>query len=247
MLWPVDRLAPTRRPDRRAQGSQRWHELLFVHWEVPEVLLRPHVHPRLSLDTFEGRCFLGLVAFTMQAVRPYHWLPPVPTAREFGEINLRTYVHLDGQEPGVWFSSLDAASSLAVLAARLIWRLPYFRSQVLSDSRSDQVTVTSRRLWPSPPAEPWSTTYEIGAPLAPAAPESLEFFLTERYQFYAPGRGGGLRRARVHHAPYPLYEARTTDVSDALVQAVGLPAGQRTADYWSPGVDVELFASEVCG
>lgn len=218
-----------------------------MHWEVPEALLRPHVHPRLTLDTIDGRCFLGLVAFTMQAVRPYRWLPPVPTAREFGEINLRTYVHLGGQEPGVWFLSLDAASSLAVLAARLLWRLPYFRSEVYAGTEGDQVTVTSRRRWPAPAAEPWRAAYQIGEPLPPTTPDSLEFFLTERYQFYARGPGGGLRRARVHHAPYPLHAATTTGVSDALVRAAGLSGGARTADYWSPGVDVEVFALESCG
>lgn len=242
----MDRLAPTRRPERRAQGSQRWHELLFVHWEVPEAVLRPHVHARLALDHFEGRCFLGLVAFTMQAVRPYRWLPSFPTAREFGEINLRTYVHLDGQEPGVWFLSLDAASSLAVLAARALWRLPYFRSDLRVEARADQHRFSSRRLWPRPAAEPWSVSFDVGAPLEPAEPDSLEFFLTERYQFYAPASGGALLRARVHHAPYVLHHASAPDVPEALVQAAGLSIGPRTRDYWSPGVDVEVFALERC-
>src|SRR6266571_7182003 len=105
----MDRVAPTRKPAGRPQGSQRWHRLLFSHWELPAETLRPLVPTRLSLDGFEGHYYVGAVSFTMQNVRPFRWAPPFPTATEFGEINLRTYVHLDGQEPGVYFFSLDAS------------------------------------------------------------------------------------------------------------------------------------------
>src|SRR3954466_998177 len=124
----MDRISPRRRPPRRPLGLQRWHHLLLSHWEVPEPALRPLVPRRLSLDAFEGRLFVGVIAFTMQRVRPLRWAPPVPTAREFHEINVRTYVHLDGEEPGIYFFSLDAGSSLAVAAARWGLRMPYFRS-----------------------------------------------------------------------------------------------------------------------
>ena len=72
------------------------------------------MHPRLTIDTFDGKAFVGVVAFTMQKVRPWSWLPGAPTATEFFEINVRTYVHLGGEEPGIVFFSLDATSSLAV-------------------------------------------------------------------------------------------------------------------------------------
>lgn len=240
----IDRIGPTQRPARRRQGFQRWHRLLFVHWEVPLEVLRPRVDPRLSLDDFEGRYFVGLVPFTMQRVRPWDWAPSVPTATNFGEINLRTYVHLDGREPGVWFFSLDAMSSLAVLAARTLWHLPYFRSDIACEDDGERVRWRSRRHWPRPQAADFEASYRIGPAISPPAPGSLEFFLAERYQFYTT-RGAALLRARVHHPPYPLHRAEEVLVTPTLLDAAGLPTtGARTVDLFSPGVDVDIFSIE---
>jgi uncharacterized protein YqjF (DUF2071 family) len=240
----LERLAANRRPARSRQGSQRWDSLLFAHWEVPAEVVRPQVDPRLTLDTFDGRCFVGVVAFTMQRVRPWQWLPTFPTTRTFGEINVRTYVHLDGREPGVWFCSLDAGSTLAVLAARALWHLPYFRSKIASDDHDEQRCWRSVRRWPRPAAEPFSARCRVGEALPASKPGTLEFFLAERYQFYTT-RGGRLLRGRVHHEPYPLHTAQDVEVTPSLLQAAGFPAtGARTVDLFSPGVDVDIFAIE---
>lgn len=66
----IDRLAPTRRPAGPPVMYQEWHHLLFLHWEVPATLLQSLLPPRLTLDTFEGRAWIGLVPFTMKRVRP---------------------------------------------------------------------------------------------------------------------------------------------------------------------------------
>lgn len=243
----MDRLAPLRRPAQRPQGSQRWHRLLFLHWEVPESALRPLVPARLGLDSYQGRFFVGLVAFTMQHVRPYAWAPPFPTARTFYEINVRTYVHVDGEEPGVYFFSLEASSTLAVGAARALWSLPYFRTRFRHADDGRQVRWRAERRWPGPRAAPFEAEYEVGDPLPASAPDSLPFFLCERYQLYA-ARGGKLLRGRVHHSPYPLQEARVERVEPTLVTAAGLPTdGARTEDYFSPGVDVQIYPLETVG
>jgi uncharacterized protein len=240
----VDRLAPTRPPNRAFQGFQRWHRLLFVHWEVPVSVLRPLVDPRLTIDTFDGRAFVGLVAFTMLRVRPFRWFPSFPTATNFGEINLRTYVHLDGREPGVCFFSLDAQSSLVTLAARALWHLPYFRSDFVHHDDGQQVRWRSKRRWPRPAAQPFEASFSIGEPVRQPVEGSLEFFLAERYQFYTPS-GRSLLRARVAHAPYALHHAHDVQVGTSLLDAAGLPStGPRTPDYFSPGVDVQVYSME---
>lgn len=234
-------MQPCRRPAGAAQGFQRWHRLLFVHWEVPEAVLRPLVPARLSLDTFEGRCFVGVVAFTMQKVRPYLWAPPVPSAREFGEINVRTYVHLDGSEPGVFFFSLDAESALAVWAARTLWGLPYFRARIEIEYEGPEVSYRCQR---RVGGLRWSASARTGAQLSAAGQDSLSFFLCERYQFYNERRGQ-LWRARVHHTPYVLHAVEPAAAEPTLLNAAGLPASSaRTPDYFSPGVDVDVFALE---
>ena len=92
--------------------AQTWENLLFVHWEVPLELLRPLIPERLTIDTFEGQAWIGLVPFRMNYV---HWrgIPPIPGTSTFPELNVRTYVTIDDKS-GVWFFSLEAGNKLAV-------------------------------------------------------------------------------------------------------------------------------------
>jgi uncharacterized protein YqjF (DUF2071 family) len=247
----LDRVAPTLRascPPERS-GVQRWRTLLFVHWEVDAAVLRPLVPAGLTLDTFEGRAFVGLVPFTMEGIR-LAWAPPVPGTRRFHETNIRTYVHAGGKDPGVWFFSLDAASSLAVRVARAFFHLPYFRARMELDVQSARISYRSARLWPAPVPATLALDATIGEALPHAAPGTLEHFLAERYVLYAEGRGR-LHRGRVHHSPYPLRAARVDRMEQTLLDAAGLPglgAGDSASRargpcsvLYSPGVDVDIF------
>ena len=125
----IDRISPTREPDRRPVMRQSWRKLLFLHWPIPSDQLRPLVPPQLDLDLFEGTAYVGLVPFTMTGVRPVG-LPPIRGISNFHETNVRTYVHRDGRDPGVWFFSLDAANRLAVYLARTFFHLPYYHARM---------------------------------------------------------------------------------------------------------------------
>jgi uncharacterized protein YqjF (DUF2071 family) len=245
----------------RTTGFQRWRTLLFLHWQVDEAALRALLPPRLTLDTFQGRAYVGVVPFLMRDVRP-RWAPAVPGISNFAELNVRTYVHHEGQDPGVWFFSLDAARLLAVLVGRWQWNLPYVSATMRCDIDGDsgtsgggtsgdtgaadgaEVRYRSRRRWPSPPAAELAARYRIGPAIGPARPGTLEYFLVERYLLYAETRQGQLYSARVHHRPYPLHRAELTDLRETVVAAAGLPrpAGEPHVLY-SPGVDVEMSAA----
>src|SRR5688500_15722341 len=108
--------------------TQTWSKLLFAHWPVPPEQIRPLLPPSVTLDTFDGQAWVGVVPFDIPNIRP-RFLPPIPTMAHFLELNVRTYVTRDGK-PGVWFFSLDAASRLAVEGARLAFHLPYFNAQM---------------------------------------------------------------------------------------------------------------------
>jgi hypothetical protein len=240
MEHAIDRISPTMRPPGPALGLQKWRHLLFVHWEIDAALLRPLLPARLEIDTYEGRAYVGLIPFTMPAVRPLRLLPRPPIVGRFHETNLRTYVHLDGQ-PGIWFFSLDAASRLAVWAARTFFHLPYVHARMALSVQGSAVSYRSRRGRKGPHL---SVRYEIGEPLPPSAPGTLQFFLAERYYLYTTRRDGTLLRGQVHHAPYPLRRAVVHELSESLTAAAGLriPAGAaRPPDLYSPGVDVEIF------
>jgi uncharacterized protein YqjF (DUF2071 family) len=242
----MDRLAPTARPADRPAGFQRWRTLLFLHWEVPPEAVRALIPPELSVDTYEGRAYVGVVPFTMRDVSPW-WSPSVPGISNFHELNVRTYVHKDGENPGVWFFSLDAASSIAVIAARTGWHLPYHRASMELTIDGDDVHYTSRRLWPGPKPAEFEARYHIGESLGEAVPDTFEHFLAERYILYAKS-GDRLELGRVHHRPYPLHLAEVREVKESMVAAAGLPApsGAPIAHY-SPGVDVDVFALDPVG
>ena len=57
-----------------------------------------------------------------------------PTAHAFPELNLRTYVKGPDGRGGVYFFSLDAASLLAVVGARVAFGLPYFLGANVRDT-----------------------------------------------------------------------------------------------------------------
>jgi uncharacterized protein YqjF (DUF2071 family) len=241
----IDRVLPTRRPAVSAVGSQRWRTLLFVHWEVDPAVLRPLVPPRLAIDTWEGKAYVGLVPFTMEGVRPWPWVPEVDWLTRFHEVNVRTYVHLHGEAPGVWFFSLDAVQTLAVATARIFFHLPYFRAAIDIEHDGVKVEYRHRRLAPTPGPASLRVSYDIGDAAPPSVVGSLQHFLVERYLFYTFRDDGVLVRGRVHHAPYAVKSACLETIDDSLVAAAGVPVlGPPISVLYSPGVDVDVFALE---
>ncbi len=122
---------------------QKWHDLLFMHWRIPPQTLRPLIPRSLELDSFEGSAWLGIVPFRMTGVR-LRGTPNIPGLSAFPELNVRTYVSAGGK-PGVWFFSLDAASAIAVAAARAWFHLPYFRARMSLAAHADEIRYRSHR------------------------------------------------------------------------------------------------------
>ncbi|TWU28938.1 DUF2071 domain-containing protein [Novipirellula artificiosorum] len=76
-----------------------WSELLFAHWPVEPKLLSSLLPTGLTLDTRDGKAWIGVVPFLMSNVAP-RCCPTVPKLSRFLELNVRTYVTYDGK-PGV--------------------------------------------------------------------------------------------------------------------------------------------------
>ncbi|MEL6345313.1 MAG: DUF2071 domain-containing protein [Myxococcota bacterium] len=232
----IDRLTPCNRPDRAAAGHQKWRTLLFLHWPIPADALRPLIPSGLSIDTHDGVAYIGVVPFAREGVQPW-WMP---FGMDFLECNVRTYVHING-EPGVWFFSLEAASWLAVQAARIGWSLPYHFAEMGAHTDGSQRHYhTTRR---GQPDARLSARYTVGAPLGALPPASLEFFLMERYLLFSQ-RNGALYRGQVYHTPYPAHAATLHELDEGLIAAAGLPApvGPPPLVHYAPGVDVDVFS-----
>ncbi|AHJ96310.1 hypothetical protein Hsw_0715 [Hymenobacter swuensis DY53] len=212
---------------------QRWSNLLFAHWPVSPEVLRPYLPPRLELDLFDGQAWLGVVPFTMSHIRPLG-LPAVPGLSALHELNVRTYARLDGV-PGVWFLSLDATQPLGVWAARTLFHLPYLHARMqLTHTPDGTLHATATRTHRSEPAATFAASWQPGAALPLAQPNTLAHFLTERYHLYTAGHtvragqhGNSLWRGQLWHAPWALREATLTRWESTLVESHGLstPAG----------------------
>ena len=246
---PIDRIAPTLEPDQPVLMHQNWHHLLFLHWEIPPQELQALVPPELTVDTFDGIAYVGLIPFTLSGVRPVG-VPPLPWVSSFHEINVRTYVHRDGRDPGVWFFSLDASSAIAVAAARAAYKLPYFHAQMDCQQSHDvlpEIDFTSHRDDPlgAKPANAHIRYKGMEGIVTPAVPGSLEHFLVERYILYAADDQHQLYRARVHHQPYPVQRADLLDLEETLVWAAGVRRSEaHPLRHYAREVNVKIYPIE---
>ena len=210
--WPL--------PDRRHALEMSWHDLLFLHWPVAAEPVRRRLPEGLELDLFDGRAWLGVVPFRMSGLR-LRGCPAFPGARNFPEFNLRTYVRA-GERRGVWFFSLDAASRLAVSAARTWFHLPYFRARMRSREEDGTIVYASERVHPNAPLARLEARYRPTAAPTPSAPGTLEHWLTERYCLYARSPRGALYRGEIHHPPWPLQAAEATLDPTSMLRASAL-------------------------
>jgi uncharacterized protein YqjF (DUF2071 family) len=200
---------------------QRWHDLLFAHWRCPVSDLRPLIPQALEIDAFDGDAWIGVVPFYMRGVR-MRLTPPLPTVHAFQELNVRTYVSLDGK-PGVWFFSLDCESSLAVIGARIGAHLPYFRAAMQMRESGGTIEYRSRRWSIAGPPALFAATYRgLGDPFT-AAPGTRDHFLTERYCLYASD-GKRIWRGDISHPRWSLQCGEARMESNSMLAAAGVRA-----------------------
>lgn len=196
---------------------QSWRDLLFAHWPLPAERLRDRVPTELTLDEFDGTAWIGLTPFRVAGLR-VRCLPPLPDASEFPELNLRTYVRVDGK-PGIFFFSLDAGSRLAVWGARTAYRLPYRRARMTIEAKDEWIDFRSRR--EEGEAE-LSARYRPTGSASRPAPGTLEHFLFERYALYVVLRSGRILRGDIHHRPWWIQPAEMEITSNTVASAQGI-------------------------
>ncbi|MFN7162366.1 MAG: YqjF family protein [Fimbriimonadales bacterium] len=215
--------------------SMRWKHLLFVHWRVPPLALRPLIPEPLQIDTYDGAAWVGFVPFVMETARPI-WLPPVPKVFDFPEANIRTYVRY-GAQRGVWFFSLDAAHRLGVWAARRFWKLPYYyarmRWRFLAPDAIHYETIRADRSRAFARVQ-----YRFTGEPRETEPGSLEHFLVERYTLFT-AQQGELYYGEVAHLPYAIQPATVLELEQTLTDAAGIALPpQSPIAFYAPGFGV---------
>lgn len=222
--------------------TMRWDNLLFLHWPVDPAVMRPLIPEHLELDLFDGKAWIALVPFRMEATR-FRGFPELPGLSSFSECNVRTYVTPRGSDDptkaGVWFFSLDAERLIPVLGGNWLWSLNYIHSRFnVQQAESEGERLTDYRLARrSRPNERTHIVWTRGDELPTAQPGCIEHFLTERYWLYTIRRNR-LMGGRIHHNPWPLRSARVEKVDDTLITSAGIEIQGDPLAWHSDSIEV---------
>lgn len=218
------------RPYAMPQGKwayyQEWNRAVFLHWRVPEQVLRPLVPERLAIDTYGGHAYVSLVAFTMEQIRPRN-LPAVGFISCFDEINLRTYIDNDDKK-GVYFLNIEGGKLLSCMVARGLSGLPYEKSNI---------TRTPGRYRSNHEAKNFhlDLSYTTGDGIT--GKTELDRWLTERYCLYLD-KGQQLYRYDIHHAEWALKDVELSNINvDYRLGGLQL-TGSPDLTHYSDGVNV---------
>jgi uncharacterized protein len=208
--WPL--------PEGSWLQGQTWCDLLFAHWRVSADKLRRVMPPTLPLHLYDdGSAWLGITPFAVEGLRP-RGTPPLPWISHFPELNVRTYVELDGK-PGIYFFSLDAARRAAVIAARRAYRLPYFHARMRADKVGARMEYESKRIDSSGAPAAFRAQY---SPAGEITDDPLARWLAERYCAYTVDENGRPLRIDIHHPPWPLQPAKGELEAQGMADQIGI-------------------------
>src|SRR5256714_13049126 len=236
----IDRTAIRERPEGQPLMHQSWGKLLFMHWRIEASELRPLIPEGLEIDTFDGTAWIGIIPFTMGDIRAFPpFVPAGPGLGSAHELNVRTYVYYDGV-PGVCFFSLDCNNAAAVIAARAFYHLPYYHAKIDLEQSVNTIDYALART--DKPDAHFQGSWKIGETIPFSHPDSLEFFLTERYCLYSE-RDSDLYRARIFHQPWPLLKARINFCDSTMFESLCVRSrgGEQVLNY-AESLNVDIWA-----
>lgn len=183
--------------------KQTWKNLLFQHFEIKDKsFLEKHLPKDCSLDSFNGKYYIGLVSMQMTNVRhkstkDFMWF------KEYNELNVRTYItHKD--KPGVLFLSLDVDSLISVFGARVFYGLPYRYRNYKVEKQSIETIHNNNEIF--------KCEYYIDDDFQISKKNSFAFWATERY-FFANKYLGFSFMGKITHKPWLLTTAKVNNQS----------------------------------
>lgn len=210
-----------------------------MHWAVDAAELATHLPAGVELDTYGGRAYLGVVPFRMEGIRP-RFTFDVPGLSAFPELNLRTYVRVNGV-PGVWFFSLDASQPVGVRLARTFFHLPYMNAKMWTRRRGEVTEYASLRTHQDAPPARFAAAYRPVGEVFTAGEGSLEDWLTSRYVLYSADRHGQVYRGDIHHEPWSLRRAEAVTGVNSMAEQIGMTLEGEPHLLYSERLDVRAW------
>jgi len=210
--------------------SQRWRDLLFLHWRVAPDDIRPRLPDGLEPDTRDGTAWVSLVLFRFRVRR--RGLPFLPGLASMTEVNVRTYVRC-GERAGVYFLSIHADNAVAARLARWLTPLPY---------RSARMTYRRRgRGFAFGASASAGLEFVPGVARRTPAGESVDAWLLERYRAFDRTVRSGPVCATVAHPRWVVRDVEMIGPSDRTVTLwPGTPTRPPDLAHFADGVDARF-------
>ncbi len=236
----AQRLAARQAPEEKPLGYQKWRDLLFMHWSFDAKLLQDRLPKGLYIDTFEDQAYLGIVSFLKQDVKPSLFGEALPGI-EFHELHLRTYVYNEKGMPGIWLFSSELSNWFMVHFLKLLYHLPahYSYFHFKENETKDKIEFFCQRKGASASRFHYQPTAHLGMSL----PDSLEFFLVERYLLYSADGKGNIYMKKIHHLPHTLSHAKLLLWDENVLEWNQFTPTHRAPDHvvLSRGGDVDIY------
>jgi uncharacterized protein YqjF (DUF2071 family) len=183
--------------------EQTWRHIFFIHIEVDKDLLQNYCP--FPIDTFEDKAYVSIVPFQMDSIRfPYTF--PIPGVSSLWELNLRTYVEVDGVK-GVYFFTLDTDNLFAEFIANKFFHLPYRYSSMRANVKDSTYIFEHSR---------GDLNLKLLAKIGDELHKTQkDLFLTERYHLFTHNKDK-VYRGDVFHSPWPLKEIKLEHYHDGF-------------------------------
>lgn len=195
---------------------QTWNHSLFIHYPIHMDTLRQLVPDTFPLDSYNGWGWIGLVVFDMEQVK----LRNFPIFSAFPELNIRTYVMINGK-PGVYFFSLDATNLPVVIGSRLFNHIPYYHASI--ERQQERNSFSFRICRKQHPSIMLDCTYATTSNASYVAEKgSFDEWLLERYCFYTTTRKGHVVRCDIAHHPWHLQQVKAEICENTVLSGQGI-------------------------
>lgn len=235
------RLEMRKRPIKTRIMYQEWRHLLFLHWKYDKEKIQKNLPEGLHVDTFEDNAYITIVPFFIQNLR-IGKLPSLPFLSNFIEVNVRTYVYDRNGNPGIWFYSLDINSIMATTFARHFFSLPYQNAKLVSKIANNEISISGQRK--NQVTMNFNFFPELNTESFTAEPNSLDFFLLERYALFS-FKNNQLYIERIHHSPYLLSPVELKEYKSNLLEIKCLQTNSPFSKiHYCSGFDVDFFPLE---
>jgi uncharacterized protein YqjF (DUF2071 family) len=149
----------------------RESNLLFASWPLPVGEIRQHVPSALEVGVHDGSAWVTVEALEMEVLQ-FRNMPPLPRPIRGVQVNVRTYVHHQGQA-GIYFLSLDCPGVIGTALSRLFFNLPFHSANVTLRLNGNNYHVESTRVRRSGALARFAAAAQIVGSPSPLEAESL--------------------------------------------------------------------------